>query len=148
MKAMIAVVSRPLREEEIPAAVTTILERMTQVARAAGAHSKARIAARTCPATNQVRAGTRQTTAVRQPGMPRAPAASSPTASPRDGAVQAAIARGSRVESIPVTSSETTAQPATNSAPRAPVSRAMTCGSASSPSPTAPASTMPSTPSP
>ena len=147
-KAMIAVVSRPRRDEEIPAAVTTIRERMTQVARAAGAHSNARNAARVCPATNQVRAGMRQMTAVRQPGMPRAPAASSPTASPRDGAVQAAMARGSRVESTPVTSRGTTAQPATSSAPREPSTSAVTWGSELSPRPTAPASTMPSTPSP
>ena len=145
---MIAVVSRPRREEETPTAVTTIRERMMQVARAAGAHSNARSAARIWPATSQVRAGTRQMTAVRQPGIPSAPAASNPTASPRDGAVQAAIARGSRVESIPVTSSGTTAQPATSSAPRTPMSSAMTWVSVLSPRPTAPASTMPSTPSP
>ena len=144
---MIAVVSRP-RREETPTAVTTIRERMMQVARAAGAHSNARSAARIWPATSQVRAGTRQMTAVRQPGIPSAPAASNPTASPRDGAVHAAMARGSRVESTPVTSSGTTAQPATSSAPRTPMSSAMTWVSVLSPRPTAPASTMPSTPSP
>ena len=90
----------------------------------------------------------RQTAAVMQPGIPTAPAASRPSANPLDGAAQAAMARGSRVESTPVTSSGTTAQPATSSAPRAPSTSMMTSASAFSPSPTAPASTMASAPTP
>ena len=147
-KAMIAVVSRPRREEEMPAAVTMIRDSRTQAARAAGAHSSARSAAASWPASSQVRTGMRQTAAVMQPGIPRAPAATRPSASPLDGAAQAAMARGSRVESTPVTSSGTTAQPATSSAPRAPSTSPMTSGAALSPSPTAPASTMTSAPSP
>ena len=139
--------SRPRRDVETPAPMTTTRLSRTQVARAAGASARARSAAPHCPATAHTRTGRSSPAPVITPGTPVAAATASPMARGREGAVQAAMTLGSRVESTPVSMSGTRAQPRTVRAPAA----ARTGAAASAPRPPrpiAPATSARSSPSP
>ena len=133
-----ATLSRPLRVVDSPAAVTTTRERTTQVARATGAMTRAEATAAHCPDRAHTSSGRRQTTPVARPGNPQAAATSRPRARVREGATQAARARGSRVPSWPVRSSGTRVHPATRRAPRAPRTRETLVTSPAAPRRTAP----------
>ena len=113
--------SRPRRVVDAPVPITTMREVSTQVARATGARTSVRPAAAQCPLTAHTRAGRTAQTPVAMPGIPAAPATASPLTREREGAIHGASARGSSVESTPVSRSGTRVQPRVASAPRAPM---------------------------